>query len=81
MNEIGVGAAIAAGNQAEKGKEISLAKLIEGGVEILAAINKNHQNVILGNELNKPLNEITFVCDVLNKLYILIKNNADDDIP
>ncbi|GIY36575.1 hypothetical protein CDAR_575311 [Caerostris darwini] len=46
--------------------KISLATLIEGGAEILAAINKNHQNVMLGNELNNPLNEITKMSNYYN---------------
>lgn len=34
---------------------ISLIVLIEGGAEILIAININHQNVILGDKIIKPL--------------------------
>lgn len=40
--------------------KISLKVFIEGGAEILAAININHQNVILGNIINIPLNEKIF---------------------
>lgn len=39
---------------------ISLKKLIDGGAEILEAINKNHQNIRLGDELIKPLKDKIF---------------------
>ena len=38
----------------------SLIILIEGGAEILIAIKMNHQNIIFGKELIKPLKEIIF---------------------
>lgn len=38
----------------------SLIILIDGGAEILKAIKMNHQNIIFGNRLINPLNEIIF---------------------
>lgn len=38
----------------------SLIIFIDGGAEILIAININHQNIKLGKELINPLNEIIF---------------------
>jgi len=40
--------------------KISPIRFIEGGAEILIAINKNHQNIILGKILINPLKEIIF---------------------
>lgn len=39
---------------------ISLIVLIDGGAEILIAININHQKVILGDKLISPLNDEIF---------------------
>lgn len=38
--------------------KISLNRLIDGGAEILIIVNINHQNMILGNNINNPLKEI-----------------------
>ena len=39
---------------------ISLKKLIVGGAEMFTEINKNHQNIMLGEELIIPLNDKMF---------------------
>lgn len=62
-------------------RKISLNVLIVGGAEILIAIKINHQNVILGDIIINPLNNIIF-----RDLYFIYKSftrkkRADDDIP
>lgn len=39
---------------------ISLKKLIVGGAEMFTEINRNHQNIMLGEELIIPLNDKMF---------------------
>lgn len=60
---------------------ISLIVLIEGGAEILIAININHQNVMLGDIIIIPLKEEMF--REWNFIYISFvnKNSADEDNP
>lgn len=61
--------------------KISLARLIEGGAEILIARKINHQNVRFGKILISPLIIIMF--RVWNFVYTKFtnRNNADEDNP
>lgn len=59
----------------------SLAKLIDGGADMLIAKKINHQNVILGKIFVIPL--IDKIFRVWNFEYIIFtrRNRADDDSP
>lgn len=61
--------------------KISLIVLIDGGAEILRAININHQKVILGINIKIPLNKIIFRVWYFEYKSFTRKNRADDDSP
>lgn len=62
----------------EEIKKISLIRLIVGGADIFAAVNKNHHKVIIGATAIIPfVKNILRVC-VISYLMFAIINNADE---
>jgi len=60
---------------------ISLIVLIDGGAEILIAININHQNVMLGDIIINPLKHEILRVWYLWYRSLVNRNNAEDDKP
>jgi len=59
----------------------SLAKLIEGGAEILTAKKINHQNVIFGKIFVNPLMDMILRVWYLEYNMFTNKKRAEEDIP